>query len=93
MAVSAAQLKARFPEFAKTEDSHVTEAIADAAARTDVNVWGDRYDVAVRQLAAHLLAISPWGQQAKLSAKDGSSTYLVEYERMVQEVAHGYGLI
>lgn len=81
-----------FPEFGDADADLVEAKIASAALRVGVTVWGDQYADGVMHLAAHMLAISPYGQQARLAAKDGSSTYLVEYERMRQAVTFGYRL-
>ena len=40
-------------------------------------------------LAAHKMALSPWGQDTRLSAKDGSTTYWTHYWRLLRQVAAG----
>lgn len=93
MAASALDLQLVFPEFANTNAALVESRIAQAEARIDAAVWGARAADGVLYLAAHLLATSPYGQQARLSSKDGSSTYLVEYVRLQREVAAGFRVI
>lgn len=68
--------RARFPEFDQVPDGMVNAALDDAVALTDATVWlPAHYEHAVRLEAAHQLALSPYGLTAKLSAKDGTTTY------------------
>lgn len=80
MALSRADFRARYPEFATAADTHVDAALAEAERFTSDGWGADRDDIVALQ-AAHILAISPMGRDARLSAKDGSSTYLAQYER------------
>lgn len=90
---TAAALKVSYPEFVRTDTALIDAKLAEAALSCDPLVWGSRTDEAIMLTAAHLLAISPWGQQAKLSARDGSSVYQKRLEDITPQVAHGYGLI
>lgn len=93
MAVDATDLVTRFPEFTPAVSANpamVDAAIAEAARRIDVDVWGTKSDDGTLYLAAHLLAISPFGQNARLQSKAGESTYGNEHARMVREVSAGY---
>jgi hypothetical protein len=72
---TAASFKSRWPEFVPIEDARVEAVLAEAALETDARVYGQSYDHAVGLLAAHKLAISPGGMQARLESKDGSTTY------------------
>ena len=86
----------RFPEFVEAETAYpgmITSCIASAQRRVDETVWGSTYQDGAMMLAAHLLAISPFGQNARLVAKDGSSTYLTEFERMRDEATFGAGRV
>lgn len=68
MTVTAAIVKARFPEFAPTADAVVNLVIAEATGLTSSAVFTTSadFDVAVLYRAAHLLALSPGGQTARL---------------------------
>jgi len=68
----------------------VREAIAEATLEVDAEVWGDKTDTGVRWLAAHKLAITPWGQQARMVSKDGSTTYGKEHARLMRSVTPGF---
>ena len=91
MTVTAASLKARWSEFTPTDDAVVTAAIAEATRRTDVRVFGDRFDDAVGLRACHLLSAGAFGQQARLDPKagDGTTVYQAELNRLVRERAGG----
>jgi len=81
---------ARFPEFEPADSSMVASAIAEATRGVDASVWGDKTEDGIRWLAAHLLAITPWGQQARLVSKDGSTTYGKEHARLMRSVTPGF---
>lgn len=82
-----------FPEFREADADLLSSRLGAAIRRVDALVWGSMWQDGVLMLAAHLLAISPYGMNARLSAKDGSSTYLAEYERMRLEVTAGVGRV
>lgn len=81
--------RARWPEFDGVADNVVSAALADAARGVDARLFGTRTDLAVGLRAAHLLAISPYGQQARLESDKSDTTYRAEYLRMAREVAGG----
>lgn len=89
MAWTAASFKARWPEFEPVADDTVTGALAEAGRRNDARVFGDRTDDAVGLYAAHLLAISPGGQQARLKSDSANTTYNREWERLAAACAGG----
>lgn len=84
---------ARYPEFvAKGFGSNaalVSAILAEAAVQLSAPVWGPLYDAGHGLLTAHLLAISPFGQQARMAAKDGVTTYWRRYQQLVETVACG----
>jgi hypothetical protein len=82
-----AQFVARFGDMASAPEPLFNTAYAEACDRCDATVWGDKYTYGVQYLTAHLIAISPFGQQARMVSKDGSTTYGREYERIRNEVA------
>lgn len=93
LVVDAETFKAWFPEFERTQEPLIERKLIEAARRCDKDVWGDHYSDGVIYLAAHLLATAPMGQNARLAAQDGSTTYYREYERLQQIVAAGYRVI
>lgn len=93
MAVTPADFKASFPEFAGSvpvDDAYIQVWLTRAARHVSVTVWRDKYDDGVLFLAAHLMTTSPTGQGAKLNNADGKSTYGAQYERMKLEVTGGF---
>lgn len=91
MAVSAQDLFARYPEFAdaRAPTDMVNATLATATVQVRPEVWGVLTDEGIIQLTAHLLAISPWGQQARLAATDGETTYGKRYRELQQSVTCG----
>jgi Protein of unknown function (DUF4054) len=86
--------QARFPEFKSTDTTLVSTALNDAALLIDRCVWGVLAGQGHGYLTAHRLALSPFGQQARMVAKDGkSTTYLTHYERLVGIVGSGYRVL
>ena len=90
MAVDIRSFLSRFPEFEPAGKPMVREGIAEATRGVDTGVWGAKTDDGIRWLAAHLLAITPWGQQARMVSKDGSTTYGVEHARLMRSVTPGF---
>jgi hypothetical protein len=90
MAVTSDSFLAFFPEFQPAGIRQIDEAIAEAVRNTDAAVWGDKTDDGVKWLAAHLLALSPFGQQARLSSKEGKSTYGKRRRQLVLSTTPGF---
>lgn len=78
------------PEFVNVPDPLVTAELGAALLFLDAGVWGNKIDQGQRFRTAHQLALSPFGQAARMVAKDGSTTYETHYKRMIREVASGY---
>ncbi len=90
MAHTAATLKARFSEFDQVPDARVTADLAAATRRCNASVFGDDLDEAVALLCGHLLACSPFGQQAGIGPDgEGTTTYLAEWRRLARQRAGG----
>lgn len=68
----------------------VVAAIAEAVRGVDATIFGDKTDDAVRWYAAHLLAISPFGMQARLVSKEGASTYGKRFVELSRSVTTGF---
>lgn len=89
MAWTASTFKSRWPEFAPTADAQVDAVLVAAARRCDARVFGDDTDEAVGFYAAHLLATSPQGQQARLESDKADTTYRAEWLRLARQRAGG----
>lgn len=68
----------------------VDEAIAEATRNVDEAVFDAKTDDAIKWKAAHLLAISPFGQQARLVSKDGSTTYEKRFLALARSMTPGF---
>jgi hypothetical protein len=96
VAVTIASLRAAREEFTNSPDAAVQAAIDDAVTEVDERVFGEKADQAVSLLAAHKLAISPFGTQARLNPKaqgggpHGATTYGVEYDALVRLCGGGF---
>lgn len=73
-----------FPEFCNTDVSYIDAKLSEAGRRIDRTVWNANLaDDGQGNLCAHLLAISPYGNTAKMVAKDGTTTYGKEHKRLL----------
>lgn len=79
--------RAQYPEYATAPDALVDAYLARATARVDAGVWGALKDEGIGLLTAHLLALAPNGQFARLQSNKGETTYGKEYDRLVIQVA------
>ena len=75
MTVTAASLKAAWPEFDDAADVLVTAKIARAYDSLDETTWGDLYDDAVTLKACHLLALTPDGRAMRLDPEGRAGHY------------------
>ncbi len=85
MSVDVAGFKTRFPEFANTDTGLIQSCLDEAGRQCDAAVFSTRLDDAVRYKAAHLLAVSPMGQDARLVRKDGGSIYNDEFKNLQRQ--------
>ena len=96
MPLTTTTFKARFPEFSSADDALVAAKLAQATNSMDDVVWGDKFDDGQGQLAAHLLALSPQGQNAGLRMGAGANqrtVYQEQFERLEQLVGTSYRLV
>jgi hypothetical protein len=88
MAVTATTFKAAFPEFAVDSDvdALIVEKLAEAEGMVDRALFqlAKNADSAVSYCAAHHLAISPAGINARLSKGDGKTLYWETYKRLMR---------
>lgn len=97
MAVTYAQFVAAHPEFAKTEEfpqAAVEQALVDAELWHSAELYGAKLSLGVRLRAAHSLAISSHGEQARMTVTTNgeppiTTPYLVEWERLRRTIPAG----
>lgn len=89
MALDAASFLVRFPEFSNVDTTQIEARIADAAAKVNSTVWGDELDHGQALWAAHLLSLSPAGQQARLVGDTTQTTYGRAYEEAAVRLTAG----
>lgn len=68
---------AAFPEFRaafQREPAMVENALATGALHCGLEVFGSAYPQAVMLMAAHQLAMSPFGEALRIQGDDGSTT-------------------
>jgi hypothetical protein len=85
MAIDNATFVERFPEFAEIDTSYPAQVTArlDAAKHfVSASLWGSRYEDGVFYKAAHLLAMSPLGENARLES-GVDTTYDVVFRSML----------
>lgn len=82
-----ATFRVQFPEFNSAPDPLVQSRLDQAERRINSEVWGPKENDGHGMLTAHLLALSIFGQMAKLQSKTGETTYGVQFEAMEIEVA------
>jgi hypothetical protein len=56
-----AEFKERFPEFSAVADPRVQMFLDDAALSVNVSLWGNKADLGIAYLAAHLLTMDNRG--------------------------------
>jgi hypothetical protein len=90
--VTAEEFIEQFPEFDECGVVFLQAYLDDAEENIDRTVWGEsKGDIGQKYLAAHNIALSPFGQQARLVAKGAkTTTYWSHYERMRNQVASGF---
>lgn len=96
MSAGLVDFRARFPEFNGVGDPTIVTQLADAVVQVDYGVFSTaKGDMAVLYLAAHTLALSPFGNSAKLVAKEigknpfQSTTYGTKYLDLCRQVSSG----
>lgn len=90
MAVKFDDFICRFPEFQSAPESLVRAALKEAARHVDECVFGTQTDDAIYWKAAHILAIKPFGRNARLVNKDGSTTYGEHFMKLAKSVTAGF---
>ncbi len=94
MAVTVAGFRTRYPEFKFCQDEFLQAYLDDASLSISEELWGTTFEQGVYCLAARRLALSPFGNTAKLSKADGTTTYDTQYNELLMMVAPmGYRVI
>lgn len=93
MSVTVLQFKNEFPEFLETEEAVVQSRLSMANRQINANVWGSKATDGVKMLTAHLLSLSPLGEQARLKKENRGTIYGDQYEAMKRQVTHGLRVI
>lgn len=87
MAVTADQIRDEFPEFAKTSAKLVQAKLGEAALRCEATAYGALYDMAVKYLACHLIAMSPGGEALRIKYPHLDRTQAcTPYERTFNDI-------
>jgi hypothetical protein len=87
VAVTNAQLRAAYEEFAKADDAVVDNALARAARQVNPDVWCDVADDGIAVYAAYLLNAGPGG------VPERATTYLEQFKAMRDSLAAGVVVI
>jgi len=80
-----------FPEFATTNKPFLAAKLAEALLSIDATMWGAKADMGQGYLAAHLITLSPTGQNARMVVKTVQgeqpvTTYWGHYKRLQREI-------
>lgn len=93
MAVTVLQFKAEFPEFDNTENAVIQSRLSMASRQINATVWGAKTNDGIKMLAAHLIALAPLGEQAKLRHENRGTIYGDQYEALKAQVAYGFRVV
>lgn len=90
MEVSAAAFLIDFPEFDRVDRLLIERKLVLAEKFTPESTWGTNWRDGIMLYAAHLIASTPLGQQARLENDDKyETTYLQERRDLERVVAMG----
>lgn len=91
MAVTADSFRNAFSEFRKTDAEEINAKLRFARLEVNASIWGNRADTGVMYMTAHLLALAPAGQNAKLKPENaGKTVYLQHFDRIKRAVTFGF---
>ena len=82
-----------YPEFAETDVGLVNKKLDEAKSRISKEAWGTIYNEGVFALTAHLLAISPEGENLRLRKDNNETIYWAEFRRMNKTIQFGAGRV
>lgn len=84
MAVTHASFRARFREFARTDQAVVEAEIANATRTVDVRKYGLQADDVIGLEVAHRLALRPNGEFARLKPMKGDKEIRTTYGELLK---------
>jgi hypothetical protein len=87
--MTAAEFRARYPEFTSASDALVLAALAEAEAAVTESVWGALYTEGLGLRAAMVLASSPQGRQIRIKGGDRATIYERRFRELTSVVACG----
>ena len=97
MAVTVETFLVGFPEFRQAPSALIAKKLADAQLQVDSAIWGEKTDTGVELLTAHLLAMSPFGQNVRMTipgTRNGrtepTTTYWTFFSKMMRQVTSGF---
>lgn len=94
--LTVAEFRVRFPEFGNgttgASDALIQSKLDDADSIVHPDTWGDRARQAAYYKAAHLVALSPYGADMRLSGADLQTTYGTQYDSLLRMVVRGAAL-
>lgn len=89
LAVSVKLFTRRFPEFRDTDAGLLEECLTEAELFVDAKVWGARREAGIKMRAAHLVAMNPLGEKARLKKDDSTTIYEKQFKTMRNAVTAG----
>lgn len=84
-----ADFRTRYPEFSKVGDPRVQLALDDAATMVSGDVLGFAQNLGHGLMAAHILAVQPYGREAGLKTVLGETAYGREWLRVADLFGSG----
>ena len=81
-----AAFRIQYPEFRSAADAFVQVFLDSADLQLHATYWGTYRDQAHGLLTAHLISMSPSGQQARLQTDKGNTTYKQRLDAMRDEI-------
>lgn len=93
MTVTIQRFLLAFPEFSDTRRSLINQKMIAASERIAADTWGELADQGQMYLMAHLLSVSPEGEQARLKKENRGTVYGIEYENLRRAVTVGLGRV
>lgn len=78
--------RVEYPEFRNVGDEQVEAYLTNAATQLSQAVIGSQYDLMHGLKTADLIARSPGGVNARLLAKDGTTTYGNAYDKLKHSI-------
>jgi hypothetical protein len=93
---TAAELVARYPEFAPAVSAYpdmVDACLAEASECVDAAFFAGKTSHAVLALAAHLIAINPLGELARIDKRTDTTVYSIQFERLKRTCGAGFRVL